>query len=166
MHLAPFVLEKGFDLRFAALTVTLFGLGTGIGKVVMGLLGDLLGERPAYQISILVAAVSMLGITICNDKVVFLIFAVSVGFGHGGASTQLTTITASLFGLKSIGTLMGIVLAFIGLVGAGGPLVSGVIYDMSGSYVLGYITGSLVFFCSLFLSTTLRSFNIAKGSRI
>lgn len=156
VQLAPFVLEKGFDLSLAALALVFLGAGNALGKIVMGLINDRFGELRAYQLAILTAAVSMLALGFSEQRFVLLAMCAVVGFGFGGASTQLTTVSVRLFGLKSIGALMGAVLALVGLVGAGGPLISGLIYDARGSYTQAYLLGAGVFVASLALSTSLR----------
>ena len=156
VQLVPFVLEKGFDSRLAALALIFFGAGNAVGKIVMGLTSDRFGELRTYRIAVFLAAVSMLGLAFSGERNFLLAMCVVIGFGFGGASIQLTTVSVNLFGLKSIGALMGAVLALVGVVGAGGPLISGMIYDASASYTPAYVLGAGIFIASLALSATLR----------
>jgi cyanate permease len=52
--------------------------------------------------------------------------------------------------------MMGLILALVGFVGAGGPLISGMIYDQTDSYIPAFIAGAGVFLLSLILSASLR----------
>jgi OFA family oxalate/formate antiporter-like MFS transporter len=156
VQLAPYLVEKGFDLQFAALAVVAFGAGNGVGKIMMGMTSDRFGELFAYQISIVIAATSMFALAFSLDAQMLLVMTAIFGFGFGGASTQLTTISVALFGMRSVGALMGAVLALIGIVGAGGPLLSGLIFDAVGSYTLAYMVGAGVFLLSLLFSMSLR----------
>ena len=51
---------------------------------------------------------------------------------------------------------MGAVLAIMGTVGAVGPLASGLVYDLTGSYAVAYLLGGAVFAVSVALAATLR----------
>lgn len=156
VHVAPFLQEKGFDSSFAALALMLFAAGNCVGRIVMGLAGDRIGGRAAYQLSLLIAAVSMSGFAFAGAPAALLVAAVAVGFGFGGALTQITTIAVALFGTASAGALMGAVLSMIGLVGSGGPLASGIIVDATQSYAPAFHLGAGVFLLSLALSAGLR----------
>ncbi|MEC9152681.1 MAG: MFS transporter [Pseudomonadota bacterium] len=156
IQIAPFLLEKGFGSGFAALALMLFGVGNCAGRIVMGLLSDWVGGACAYRLSMLIAAVAMSGCALAEGQSWLLAATFVVGFGFGGALPQLTTIGSDLFGTVAIGTLMGAVLALVGLIGAAGPLVSGLIYDAVQSYTPAFHLGAAVFLLSLFLSFGLR----------
>ncbi len=156
VQLAPFMLEKGFDLSFASWAVIGFGAGNGIGKIVMGVLTDYLGGRLTFRLAMAVAISSMLALVGCQTPWLLLGLSTAFGIGFGGATPQLTTLTVELFGLKAIGLLMGTVMAFMGLIGSGGPLFSGFIYDHSGSYAPAYLCGAAILGLSVMLSFFLR----------
>ena len=156
VQLAPFVLEKGFDIGFAALVVVMFGAGNGVGKILMGLAADRYGGRRSYQAAILVASLGMLGMALWDGDGALLVTTLAFGFGLGGVTPQLTIIGVALFGVRSVGALMGAMLALIGLLGAGGPLVSGLIFDQSGSYIPAFVAGAAVLAVSMILANGLR----------
>jgi MFS transporter, OFA family, oxalate/formate antiporter len=156
VQLAPFVLEKGFDIGFAALAVMMFGAGNGVGKIIMGLAADRYGGRRVYQAAIVAASAGMLGMALSDSGWALLVTTFVFGFGLGGVTPQLTIIGVVLFGVRSVGALMGVMLALIGMVGAGGPLVSGLIFDWSGSYVSAFVVGAVVLAVSMILANGLR----------
>ena len=156
VQLAPFVLEKGFDIGFAALAVVMFGAGNGVGKIIMGLAADRHGGRRSYQAAILVASAGMLAMAFSDGAGAMLAATFAFGFGLGGVTPQLTIIGVVLFGVRSVGALMGAMLALIGLIGAGGPLASGLIFDRSGSYIAAFIVGAGVLAVSMILANGLR----------
>lgn len=144
VQIAPYVLENGFDLRFAATVTVAFGAGNAVGKIVMGLLADHIGGVAAFQLSTMLAAVAMFGLTLVTGQPQWLWMTALFGCGFGGGTPQLTTIGVALFGLEAVGTLMGALLALVGLIGAGGPLLSGVIFDQFHSYTSAYYLGAAV----------------------
>ena len=156
IQIAPFLAEKGFASGFAALALMLFGVGNCAGRIAMGLLSDRIGGAGAFRLSMLTAAAAMSGFALAEGQAGLLAAAFIVGFGFGGALPQLTTIGVELFGTASIGVLMGAVLALVGLIGAAGPLASGLIYDAVQSYAPAFHLGAAVFLAGLLLSYGLR----------
>ena len=69
------------------------------------------------------------------DKVWMLyLFACVYGLAHGGLLTAISPIVAELFGIASHGALFGIVVCFGTAGGAFGPILSGYLFDITGSY--------------------------------
>lgn len=141
VQLAPYVLEKGFDLVQSATAVTFFGLGNGVGKVGMGLLGDRIGPRVAFGLNGLLAGLVMVALVPLHNLPLIVILSF-FGVCFGGGAPGLTTITAEFFGLRSLGVLMGTMMALMGTIGAGGPLLGGAMFDRTGSYGPAYLIGA------------------------
>jgi MFS family permease len=161
--LAPFVLEKDFDYGVSAAVVVAFAVGNGIGRIGMGVAGDVIGELKVYQVGLILAGLAIFYLVFATGLIsVFLLFTL-VGIGFGGSGTQLTTISIKLFGLDAAGALMGSVLAIIGVFAAGGVFLSGLIHDFTGSYYCSYLLCSFVFMLSAFLSQRLV---ISRGKKL
>lgn len=156
VHIAPFMLEKGLDAVAAALVVTLFGAGNCFGRIGMGYVCDRIGALPTYRLGIALSAVLMSALAFVDGTANLYALSFVLGAFVGGSSTQISTVSVALFGTASAGALMGAVLALVGIVGAGGPLVSGAIYDATQSYAPAFHFGAAVFLLSLALSFSLR----------
>ena len=161
--LAPFALEKGFDYERSAAVVVAFALGNGIGRVVMGLAGDAVGELKVYQIGLISAGLATLGLIVAADLISIFLLFILLGIGFGGSGTQLTTISIKLFGLEAAGALMGSVLAIIGVFAAVGVFLSGLIHDFTGSYYWSYMLCTFVFLLSALLSQQLINGRVRKN---
>ena len=142
VQLAPFVLEKGFDVGQAALIVASFGAGNGVGKITMGVVSDRIGPRRAFALATLFAAVIMIALVPTMQPALLALLGFAFGVGFGGGSPELTTITVEMFGLRSLGVLMGTMMALMGILGAGGPLLGGLMFDLTGSYAPAYLVGA------------------------
>lgn len=156
VHIAPFMLQKGFDAGAAALVVTLFGAGNCVGRIGMGAVCDKIGALHTYRLGIGLSAVLMSAFAFADGAASLYALSFVLGAFVGGSSTQISTVSVALFGTQSAGALMGAVLALVGIVGAGGPLVSGMIYDATQSYAPAFHVGAAVFLLSLALSFSLR----------
>ena len=93
VQLAPFVLEKGFDVGTATLALICFGAGNGIGKIVMGLLADRVGGGSAFRCTTGLAILTMIALVPSRHPLLLLGLSIVFGIGFGGATPQLTTIT-------------------------------------------------------------------------
>ena len=70
---------------------------------------------------------------------------VAFGFGWGGIYTLIQLLSADLFGMRSLGKILAAVNILDAAGGALGPVITGRLYDVSGSYFLPFavITGLL-----------------------
>ncbi len=120
----------------ARLFLPLFLLGI-VGKVGFGWFADRVGEKPAWAVSLgLMLVGALLLATLERDLV---LPGVSLfGLGWGGNYSLLQLLTADVFGARSIGKAMGAINVLDAGGGALGPFVTGVLYDVSGNYQLGF----------------------------
>ena len=73
------------------------------------------------------------------------LFALIYGFFYGSWIPLVVALTGNYFGLKHLGTLLGIIQ--IGLVGGiVGPLIGGLIYDKMENYSMAFLSCSIAFF--------------------
>jgi MFS family permease len=64
-----------------------------------------------------------------------LVYAVVFGFGYGCLGPLLPIIAADRFGRQTMGAVFGLLVFFVvGIGGALGPLLGGLVYDCTGSY--------------------------------
>ncbi len=152
VQLAPYVQEKGFSRATAALVVACFGAGNGAGKIGMGMAGDRVGPRRVFAAATVLAAVVMAAIVPTGSAPLLVVLGFLFGVTYGGGSPQITPIVAALFGLRSLGTLIGVVMALMGAIGAAGPLLGGVVFDLTGSYAIAYMVGAALLVCAATLT--------------
>jgi len=67
------------------------------------------------------------------------LFAIAFGFAQGGMGAVESPMVASLFGLRSHGLIFG-VCCFVFTIGAAtGPIMTGYIFDVNGSYQTAFL---------------------------
>jgi MFS family permease len=67
------------------------------------------------------------------------LYAAVYGFGHGGFFALVSPLVAEIFGTISHGSILGGVLFLGQMGGAVGPAVTGLIFDVTGSYRLAFM---------------------------
>jgi sugar phosphate permease len=144
LHQAPHILESGLSATVAATVVSTFSLTAALAGLGFGLIARPIGARTALAISgVALGSSALLMLTIASPLQAYLA-AVCFGVGIGGILTLLPLAWADYFGRTSFGAIRGVALSLQVTAQACGPLISGLLRDASGSYVL-----SLTFFAAL-----------------
>ena len=134
-HIVPILTERGIDAKAAALTASIMGLATFVGRIGVGYLVDRIF---APYVAIAFFAIAAGGFMILSSGVVgpaVIIAAAMIGLGFGAESDLIGYFVSRYFGLKSFGEIYGYIYGAF-LVGAGaGPLLLGIGHDYFGSYI-------------------------------
>lgn len=100
----------GLSASAGAGLVAGFNFSSAIGRLCCGLLSDSIGPVNTLFISLLVSALSMLGVWPVSSSLGPLIFFVIVnGMANGGFFSTMPTVVTSVFGSKRVGVAMGMI---------------------------------------------------------
>ncbi len=144
LHQAPHLIERGIDATEAALMISLFSLTSGVCGVVFGLLARRVPIQVSLALSATGLAATAYGMIELATTLEGYATAALFGFAIGGVLTILPIAWADFFGRRSFGAIRGIALSIQVMAQASGPLISGILRDATGDYVL-----SLATFCGL-----------------
>ncbi len=110
-----------------------------VGQVVGGFLGDRMSKRFIAMACMSMHAAGLLLVAYMGGVLLAVIgFAVLHGFAWGARGPLMQAIRADYFGKASFGSITG-TSALITMLGtAGGPIIAGVLYDITGSYEIGF----------------------------
>jgi MFS transporter, OFA family, oxalate/formate antiporter len=136
LHQAPHLLERGLDPTVVAVVVSLFSAITGVSGFLYGLLTRRLGVRLTLSAAGLFQAAGCVLMISIQDATGAYIGAVIFGLGLGGLLTIPPLAWADYFGRKSFGAIRGVALSVQVTAQASGPMISAVLRDWSGDYVL------------------------------
>jgi len=140
LHQVPFLIERGLDATVAATVVSTFSLFSAISGLAYGFWPRSVETRFALLSVALVLASSALCLLAVSSAVEAYLGAALFGIGIGGLLTMLPLAWADYFGRRSFGAIRGAALTVQVLAQASGPLLSGVLRDLSGSYELSLET--------------------------
>ncbi len=103
------------------------------GKSFFGFLSDRFEKRAVNLVCFLLTlAGALLMLKISQANVWF--FCLLFGLGYGGVTVTTRLVLAEIFGLRSLGALLSIMASAETLLGGGGNLLTGRLYDVTGSY--------------------------------
>ena len=148
VHFIPFAIEdRGISGTTAA---TIFGYMMGlniIGALGAGLLADKIGGTKNWLALVYFMRGIAYIVLLTVDSVAGLwIFASIAGFSWVATLPLTSSLTADVYGFKAMGTISGITFMFHQFGGFGSVLLAGLLFDITGSYVLPFaIIGALLF---------------------
>lgn len=139
IHIVPHATDLGFSFVEAATILSLIGFSVMFGRAIIGTASDKLGRKNTAFVFSLLQVGAVLLLLWARDLWMFYLFALVHGFTQGGLGTALTALIGDIFGLPNVGKLMG-VLSVGWAVGASiGPVIGGLIFDVSNSYYAAFL---------------------------
>ena len=136
LHQAPNLIERGLSATIAATVVSFFSLMSAAGTVACGFLPRRLPIRIPLAVSGLLMAAGSLAMSHIASPLDGYVAGGVFGFGIGGVLTLLPVAWADYFGRAHFGAIRGIALSVQVLAQACGPLLSGALRDLTGTYQL------------------------------
>lgn len=153
LHAISAMVDCGLQRNRAAYYFGILGIAGSGGKILFGYLSDRLGRERVVSLGGVVTAVGILclmGMTWVKGPMP-LLFAIFFGLGYGAVAPLFPSVSADIFLGNSFGLIFAVICIGGGIGGSLGPYISGLLRDVTGSYLIPF---TLYFGC-LFLSCLL-----------
>ena len=138
VHVVIYATGLGISPTTAASILTIIGGLSIPGRIVMGSITDRVGDKLALITSLVLLSLSLFWFGVAREVWMLCLIAAIFGFAYGGSLAVMSPLVAHLFGLDSLGIILGII-TFSGTIGGAiGPLVAGYIFDTTDSYQLAF----------------------------
>ena len=159
IHIAPHAIEMGISPTAAAGIVSVIGGASIVSRILVAWASDKFGVKASLIFSLVLLPIALVLLQFVTSLPLLYLFAAIFGFSYGGIMALMSLVTARLFGIRSVGVLMGMVTFLYTIGGAIGPLVTGHIYDVSGTYSPAFwlTAGIAVLACVLAISIKMPS---------
>ena len=155
LHLVPHATDLGISSSHAANMLAMLGGASILGKVLLGIVADKIGDKRVYLLSFAMMISSLIWLTVASKLWAFNLFALVFGFAYGGLATAHSPLVAWLFGMRRHGLIYGVCFNGWTIGCAIGPIVAGHIFDVTHSYRLAFILCSCVSMMGLLLTLPL-----------
>jgi MFS family permease len=155
-HIVPHAVNLGISAGSAATILSCMGLGSLVGRIIMSSFSDRMGTRPSLIFNLSVMLIAVVWLPLAGEVWMLYLSAAVFGFGYGGMVGLQALISATEFGLASLGILVGIISFSVTAGGAIGPMVTGYIFDVTGSYRLAFIIYIALSLITVGLAVSLR----------
>ena len=156
VHIVPHATDLEISAASAASILAIIGGVSIVGRIIMGSAGDRIGNKSAFIICCIMLSVALFWLLAAKELWMFYLFAATFGFTLGGWAPLIPLLVAELFGLSSLGVILGIVIFVITIGEAIGPVMAGHIFDITGSYQLGFLIFATVSIVAIILTTALK----------
>jgi MFS family permease len=150
-HVAKIVsVQSGGAIKAGFLFVALLAIFNAGGRVMAGMVSDIIGRVGAMIIVFSLQAVIMFFFSQFATTAGFLFGAAFVGFNYGACLSLFPATAADYWGTKNLGLNYGILFTAWGVGGVFGPNLAGMIADSTGSYAGAYqVAGGLLIAAAL-----------------
>lgn len=126
--------------------VGILAIFNALGRVAWGKISDLIDRPRAMMMMFLAQGMAfMLLVSVESHTAVFLASA-WVGLNFGGNFALFPSATADYFGTKHFGMNYGWIFTAYGVAGILGPVVGGVLFDVTNAYVLAFVFAGILCF--------------------
>lgn len=164
IHLAAHVQDLGFSLADGANVLAVMMGSSMIGRVGMGRVADMIGNRPVFMISFAVTTVSLILGLIARDLWMLYLFALIFGFGWGNQAVLRFALTSEVFGLASLGVVMGVLVVAESIAATVGSYFAGYVFDVVGDYQIAFWVGIGISIAAIILAGLLKPLGRKKVS--
>ena len=140
LHWAPHLVERGISPTITATIVSTFSLAIVLSSIVFGHVGDRVPVHATLAASAALMALGAMAMGAVSGPPLGYAASVLFGAGVGGILTMPPVALANYFGRAHFGAIRG--MALPAQVGgqAVGPLLAGLLHDLTGSYASGLAT--------------------------
>ena len=154
VSMVPLALDNGFDMVVGASLISAAGIGSFGGKLLLAIFADRINKE-----ALLAGLYTMLALLACLplfSKAYPVLLTTAFAFGMGGSAMPVFyALLADRFGAASFGTVQGLSMPFIALIGAASIRFAGEVYDKTGHYTLMFYAycGIMLLAAAMILST-------------
>lgn len=142
IHVVPYAVDMGVSPMDAAFILSVMGIANIPGRLIVGKLSDVIGSKAVGVSCALIQFGAMLWLIGSSRLWMFYAFAAVFGLLWGGSATIITVLTANIFGMRSLGAIMGMMSGGWAIGAAIGPAIGGYFFDVSGNYFMAFVAGA------------------------
>lgn len=126
--------------------VGILALFNAIGRIFWGRVSDLIDRPRAMMIMFLLQGMVFMMLPSAQSNTAIFLASALVGLNFGGCFALFPSLTADCFGTRNFGVNYGWVFTAYGVAGIIGPIAGGILFDITGQYVLAFVfAGTLCF---------------------
>ena len=138
-HFVALLRDVGFASGTAAAALGLT-VGTSVaGRVVVGYFADSASKRDIMTAALTFSGLSTVLLLSIRPGGVLPLFVITYGVALGGVAVLLPLLVVEYFGLVAFSKILGLVMIAATLGAAAGPVLTGRVHDVTGSYRLAFM---------------------------
>lgn len=127
------------------------------GRISWGVISDRIGRKVSLFIVFSIQLLTYIAFPFLTSPLSMILGIIFIGFTFGGMLTLFPAITADFYGMKNFGLNYGIVFTAWGIGGVLGPLLGGMVRDITGTYILSYGVSAILSSLGILLSLMIKA---------
>ena len=138
----PHMEDLGFSAGIVASAMSILAVMSTISTLVFGWLSDKIRVKFTATIAvslITIAIILLININSGSPDWLIITYTILMGLGIGGWMPTMSLLTSVNFGLLAYGTIYGALNAFQSISAATSPILSGYLFDKTGTYETAFI---------------------------
>jgi MFS family permease len=139
VHIVIHATGLGISPGISASVLSIVGVGSLAGRVMGGGVSDRIGNKPTIIAAFILMGAGFMLLWVARQLWMLYLFAIIFGLAYGEILCMMALLPAELFGLRSQGGILGIIIFASTLGGGIGPIVAGRIFDVTGSYQIVFM---------------------------
>lgn len=139
-HYIAYLTGLGYTPTFSATVVSLFLVATTAGTLFGGPVADKMGARGAMVLSFSLYALGMFALLEAHYSLALALNIIGGGFAGGALTVQMPLVLIDSLGVRRLGSIMGLTGVFFTAGAAVSPIITGRIFDVTGSYAPALIS--------------------------
>jgi OFA family oxalate/formate antiporter-like MFS transporter len=166
-NLKPIGQLYGVSEGATVLAVSMFAFGNAVGRIVWGQIHDMLGgEKTVISALFLIIVIMLLLLTGSANNITFIALSLMLGFTFGGNMVFYAADSCNIWGVAKLDIIYPAISIAYGISGIVGPVVGGLIKDITGSYSPAIIIGTVVCSSGIVVYYSLKPHEKPQPSRI
>ena len=128
----------GYSVANASWVIMIMTFGQIAGVIFGASMGDRFDKKKVAALCMLAHGLGMVCLTFATNMAMLVAFGLFHGFAWGLRGPFMSAIRADYFGRNAIGLILGLSAVIIAMGQIGGPMIAGVMADLTGDYRLGF----------------------------
>ena len=138
-HIVSYATDVGISTEAAALIFTVSSVGGGLGTLLAWAIAGRIGQKWSLLLLTALNGVAMFLFIPAGSVWLFYTLGVLLGFAFSGAVPVRMAVIPPLFGMRSVGTIIGFASLAFSVGAIIGPFLAGYIFDSTGKYDLAFL---------------------------
>lgn len=126
--------------------VGILAIFNALGRIFWGKISDLIDRPRAMMIMFLAQGMAFMLLVSVESHLAIFLASAWVGLNFGGNFALFPSATADYFGTKNLGMNYGWVFTAYGVAGILGPVVGGVLFDVTKQYMMAFVFAGILCF--------------------
>lgn len=144
-NLIPALQDQGISAQKAASAISIFGIAVIAGRLIVGYLVDILWAPGVAAVALSLPVVGSLLLLGAPDFFIACVAAALLGFAAGAELDLMAFLAAKYFGLLHYARIYAVLYAALALASGIAPMLFARVFDVTGSYDIGFLVGAVCF---------------------